>query len=171
MKLYKYLDPARIDNVLPENGPSTLRLSPSSVLNDPFEVMPGLDDFVSESGLAKGERPRWASVDDFEQLENINSNIIKCYTTKSRAWEYEQEWRLILPVPTSPSRVELVKFPRSAVCEIIVSEFTDDNLVSALTARAATYPAATMMRVFPNQRTFECDIEEMSEQTSEPGPL
>lgn len=258
-KLYKYLDPARIDNVLPEDGPSTLRLSPSSVLNDPFEVMPGLDDFVSESMLAKAtskmkaefpddkdmenmcrrelqqrrfrlgftskyrnifdsmlglvslsatptstlmwahyasnfkgfvvgytfeavaalvpedlsgtlaeveyqdERPRWASVDDFERQESINLNIIKCYTTKSRAWEYEQEWRLILPVPTSPSKVELVKIPRIAVCEVIVSEFTDDKLISTLTARAATYPAATMMRVLPSQKTFECNIEGMSE--------
>jgi len=260
-KLYKYLAPGRIDNAIPENGPSTLRLSPSSALNDPFEVMPGLDDFVSDILLAKvvnkmkvefpddtnmehmgqrelrqrrfrrgfnsqyrdifdsmlgfvslsttptntlmwahyassftgfvvgyafdavealvpddlsgtlaevqyqDNRPRWATVDDFERLQSINANIIKCYTTKSKTWEYENEWRLILPIstPPTPGGVRLVEIPRSAVCEVIVSEFTDDDLVARLTARAATYPSATMMRVTPSQRTFECNIEEMSE--------
>ncbi len=260
-KLYKYLNPARLNDALRENGTSTLRLSPTSVLNDPFEVMPGLDEFVSEARMAKVvskmqaafpedaptdsmyrkelqlrrfrrefvarhralfdsmlgfvslsakpistlmwahyadsfkgfvvgydfdaiealvpddysgvlaevqyevDRPKWADMDTFEREEDVNQNIITCYSTKSKSWEYEEEWRLILPIHLARlvGEIRVIDIPSSAVSEILISEFTDEKLVSQIAARAAGYASATIRRVFPSKTTFECNIEAVDE--------
>ena len=68
--LYKYLAPERLADALPEQGASTLRLSPSSALNDPFEVMPGFDNYLSEEHLASAVSKMKADYPDDKDIES-----------------------------------------------------------------------------------------------------
>jgi len=64
----------------------------------------------------------------------MNTNATELFFVKSKKWDYESEWRMVLPlsdatkvVEKNPYAIHLFKFPAESVKKIIIGARTSDN--------------------------------------------
>jgi hypothetical protein len=135
----------------------------------------GFDSNHSYFDHRKSERDefRWLRKVDYRRdRPNAPLNAldgVDVFLVKSKAWEYEQEWRIMLPiaeatevVPGEPLPICLFDFPPDAVTEVIIGSRMQEMHKLRLRAILKQRTELANVQVFsslPNEREFKLDLE------------
>jgi len=149
--------------------------------NDPFLSRPGArrdaaNDLRRVIYSAQRPKPQFLA----------NVGLIEMYFTKSKNWEYEEEWRMFTSLPEEDSRdaiiasvaniaqfgspgssqpypVRLFDFPAACVERIIVGcRATDETQNTISEIAAAKYPHAKLLKAVISPTDFKLELKELS---------
>jgi hypothetical protein len=89
-----------------------------------------------------------------EQRPNVdfsNTSSLEWFQVKAQLWDYEKEWRIVLPLSAASQHVEqmpfniyLFAFPPEAVVEIIAGTHSSAETIALLRQAAASLPKARL---------------------------
>lgn len=89
-------------------------------------------------------------------LETDHDVLALAAITKSKDWDYQDEWRVVAPTAAT----EYLK--ADAVAEIVVAYNADEKLVSRALEFKKNHPATKVYQAFPHPQMHQMDRQELS---------